>query len=176
MRSQLYVLSSTSLFNPLLNHVSQPSPRVAVIKFQKGIQQGLLGRISRTATMEYHGFGIISEGIESNTHYIIAGVQGDWTRGLVSDPPTHLWTREMKVSTPFCLVLRSFSPHCYVCYFCIFSLPVFRTSPTSSVVALPSALALASALSFPLAYNSTTGFSSGLVRTWRRPSDLYSST
>lgn len=47
--------------------------------------------------MEYHGFGIISEGVASNTHYIIAGVQGDWTRGLVSDPPKTLWTREMKV-------------------------------------------------------------------------------
>lgn len=75
----------------------QPSPRVAVIKFQKGIQQGLLGRIGRSATMEYHGFGIISEGIESGCHYIIAGVQGDWTRGLVNDPPKFLWTRELKV-------------------------------------------------------------------------------
>ena len=70
-----------------------------MIKFQKGIQQGLLGRISRTATMEYHGFGIISEGVASNAHYIIAGVQGDWTRGLVVDPPKHLYTREMKVMT-----------------------------------------------------------------------------
>ena len=50
--------------------------------------------------MEYHGFGIISEGIESNAHYIIAGVQGDWTRGLVNDPPKFLYTREMKVSPP----------------------------------------------------------------------------
>ena len=79
--------------------ITTPSPRVAVIKFQKGIQQGLLGRISRSATREYHGFGIISEGIESNTHYIIAGVQGDWTRRLVEQPPTHLYTRELKVST-----------------------------------------------------------------------------
>ena len=47
--------------------------------------------------MEYHGFGIISEGVESGTHYIIAGVQGDWTRGLVNDPPKFLYTREMKV-------------------------------------------------------------------------------
>ena len=78
--------------------ITTPSPRVAVIKFQKGIQQGLLGRISRSATREYHGFGIISEGIESNAHYIIAGVQGDWTRGLVNDPPKFLYTREMKVS------------------------------------------------------------------------------
>ncbi|PSR81910.1 hypothetical protein PHLCEN_2v6205 [Hermanssonia centrifuga] len=76
--------------------ITTPSPRVAVIKFQKGIQQGLLGRISRSAIVEYHGFGIISEGIDSGCHYIIAGVQGDWTRGLVTDVPTHLWTREMK--------------------------------------------------------------------------------
>ncbi|THG96727.1 hypothetical protein EW026_g5154 [Hermanssonia centrifuga] len=80
----------------LICHFIQPSPRVAVIKFQRGIQQGLLGRISRTATMEYHGFGIISEGVNSGCHYIIAGVQGDWTRGLVNDPPKQLWTREMK--------------------------------------------------------------------------------
>lgn len=56
-----------------------------------------MGRISRSAIMEYHGFGIISEGIESGCHYMIGGVQGDWTRKLVVDRPTHLWTREMKV-------------------------------------------------------------------------------
>lgn len=56
--------------------------------------------------MEYHGFGIISEGIESGCHYIIAGVQGDWTRGLVADPPKHLWTREMKVCSLSTLQVR----------------------------------------------------------------------
>ena len=76
---------------------SQPSPKVAIIKFQRGIQQGLLGRISLSAVMEYHGFGIISEGTSSNCHYMIAGVQGDWTRRIVADPPTHLWTRQFKV-------------------------------------------------------------------------------
>ncbi|EKM53357.1 uncharacterized protein PHACADRAFT_259674 [Phanerochaete carnosa HHB-10118-sp] len=76
--------------------ITTPSPRVAIIKFNKGVQQGLLGRISRSSVMEYHGFGIISEGVESRAHYIIAGVQGDWTRGLVADPPGRLWTREMK--------------------------------------------------------------------------------
>ena len=85
----------------------QPSPRVAVIRFGKGIQQGLLGRISRTCIMEYHGFGIISEGIESGCHYIIAGVQGDWTRSLVTDVPSHLWTREMKVRLTLTLTLIS---------------------------------------------------------------------
>ena len=51
--------------------------------------------------MEYHGFGIISEGIGSGCHYMIAGVQGDWTRGLVENPPTQLYTRELKVCLAF---------------------------------------------------------------------------
>jgi len=76
--------------------ITTPSPRVAIVKFQRGIQQGLLGRISRTATLEYHGFGIISEGIGSGCHYMIVGVQGDWTRGIVNEPPAQLYTREMK--------------------------------------------------------------------------------
>ena len=75
----------------------QPSPRTAIVKFQRGIQQGLLGRISRSAVAEYHGFGIISEGIDSGCHYMIVGVQGDWTRSIANDPPKYLWTREMKV-------------------------------------------------------------------------------
>ena len=68
------------------------------MRFERGIQQGLLGRISRSAVLEYHGFGIISEGVESGCHYMIVGVQGDWTRRLVEDPPTHLYTRQFKAS------------------------------------------------------------------------------
>lgn len=59
------------------------------------MQQGLLGRISRTSIMEYHAFGIIrrvhfsrlsmklshagfsSEGTHAKYHYMICGVQGD---------------------------------------------------------------------------------------------------
>ena len=41
---------------------------MAIIKFKRGIQQGLLGRISRHGLLEYHGFGIVSEGIESSHH------------------------------------------------------------------------------------------------------------
>jgi hypothetical protein len=61
------------------------------------MQQGLLGRISRSSIMEYHAFGIISEGRHAKYHYMICGVQGDFTRGLVSDPPKTVWTRELKV-------------------------------------------------------------------------------
>lgn len=60
------------------------------------MQQGLLGRISRTSVMEYHAFGIISEGRHSPHHYMICGVQGDFTKGLVADPPKTVWTRELK--------------------------------------------------------------------------------
>lgn len=44
----------------LAHHDQQPSNKVAVLRFDRGMQQGLLGRISRSAVKEYHAFGIIS--------------------------------------------------------------------------------------------------------------------
>ncbi|KAI6036649.1 hypothetical protein BKA83DRAFT_85445 [Pisolithus microcarpus] len=76
--------------------VELPSPKVAVLRFERGMQQGLLARISRTAIMEYHAFGIISEGTHAKYHYLICGVQGDFTKSLVNDPPKMIWTRELK--------------------------------------------------------------------------------
>ncbi|KAK0210559.1 hypothetical protein DFS33DRAFT_1370985 [Desarmillaria ectypa] len=76
--------------------IELPSPKVAILRFERGMQQGLLGRISRSSIMEYHAFGIISEGTHAKYHYMIAGVQGDFTRGLVNDPPRTLWTRQVK--------------------------------------------------------------------------------
>jgi hypothetical protein len=64
------------------------------------MQQGLLGRISRTSIMEYHAFGIVSEGRDSPHHYMICGVQGDFTKALVMNPPKTVWTRELKFGTP----------------------------------------------------------------------------
>jgi hypothetical protein len=77
--------------------VELPSPKVAIIRFERGLQQGLLTRISRSSIMEYHAFGTISEGKHAKYHYLICGVQGDFTQGLVIAPPTHLWTRQLKV-------------------------------------------------------------------------------
>jgi len=76
--------------------IELPSPKVAIIRFERGMQQGLLGRVSRSSIMEYHAFGIISEGKHAKYHYMICGVQGDFTRGLVNDPPRTLWTRQLK--------------------------------------------------------------------------------
>ncbi|KAI0251147.1 hypothetical protein BJV78DRAFT_490380 [Lactifluus subvellereus] len=76
--------------------VEVPSSKVAIIRFKGGMQQGLLARISRSSIMEYHAFGIVSEGPQAKHHYLICGAQGDFTQELVSNPPTHLWTRQLK--------------------------------------------------------------------------------
>jgi len=76
--------------------IELPSPKVAILRFRRGMQQGLLARISRSSIMEYHAFGIISEGTHAKYHYLICGVQGDFTRSLVNDPPRTIWTRELK--------------------------------------------------------------------------------
>ena len=39
---------------------------------------------------------VFSEGPHAKYHYMICGVQGDFTRSLVNDPPPTLWTRELK--------------------------------------------------------------------------------
>ncbi|GBE82485.1 hypothetical protein SCP_0408690 [Sparassis crispa] len=78
--------------------VELPSPKVAVLRFERGMQQGLLARISRSAVKEYHAFGVISEGTHAKYHYLICGVQGDFTRSLVNDPPRKIWTRELKLA------------------------------------------------------------------------------
>ena len=49
-----------SMANADPSSCSQPSPKVAIVRFRRGMQQGLLGRISRSAVKEYHAFGIIS--------------------------------------------------------------------------------------------------------------------
>ncbi|KAH7927472.1 hypothetical protein BV22DRAFT_1006906 [Leucogyrophana mollusca] len=76
--------------------VEIPSPKVAILRFERGMQQGLLARISRGSIMEYHAFGIISEGTHAKYHYLICGLQGDFTRRLVTEPPKTLWTRQLK--------------------------------------------------------------------------------
>ena len=41
-----------------------------------------------------------SEGTHAKYHYLICGVQGDFTRSLVNDPPKTLWTRESAGACP----------------------------------------------------------------------------
>ncbi|PUZ55845.1 hypothetical protein GQ55_5G244800 [Panicum hallii var. hallii] len=71
--------------------VTARSNHASVITFQGGVKGGLLGRISRSPLSEWHAFGIISDNEE--THAMLAGAVGDFTRALISDPPKHLWVR-----------------------------------------------------------------------------------
>ncbi|EPS71266.1 hypothetical protein M569_03492, partial [Genlisea aurea] len=74
--------------------ISSASGHASIIKFPGGIRAGLLGRISPSPLSEWHAFGIISE--NKDDHIMLAGAVGDFTRSLVTDPPTHLWVRTVR--------------------------------------------------------------------------------
>ncbi|KAJ0236866.1 hypothetical protein HA466_0255500 [Hirschfeldia incana] len=71
--------------------VSSLSGHASLIKFRGGVKPGILGRISSSPLSEWHAFGIISDG--QTSHMMLAGAVGDFTKSLVSKPPTHLWVR-----------------------------------------------------------------------------------
>ncbi|CAH8284252.1 unnamed protein product [Eruca vesicaria subsp. sativa] len=71
--------------------VSSLSGHASLIKFSGGVKPGILGRISPSPLSEWHAFGIISDG--KTSHMMLAGAVGDFTKSLVSNPPTHLWIR-----------------------------------------------------------------------------------
>ncbi|KAF8411029.1 hypothetical protein HHK36_003568 [Tetracentron sinense] len=70
---------------------SAPSGHASIMKFEGGVEAGILGRISPSPFSEWHAFGIISDG--KKEHMMLAGAVGDFTKSLVSDPPSHLWVR-----------------------------------------------------------------------------------
>ncbi|CAN6913613.1 unnamed protein product [Brassica oleracea] len=71
--------------------VSSLSGHASLIKFRRGVKSGILGRISPSPLSEWHAFGIISDG--KTSHMMLAGAVGDFTKSLVSKPPSHLWVR-----------------------------------------------------------------------------------
>ncbi|GLT29557.1 hypothetical protein SLA2020_044160 [Shorea laevis] len=73
--------------------VSAPSGHASIIKFNGGVKAGILGRISPSPFSEWHAFGIISNG--KTEHMMLAGAVGDFTKSLVSNPPSHLWVRQV---------------------------------------------------------------------------------
>ncbi|KAL5575288.1 hypothetical protein UlMin_016987 [Ulmus minor] len=73
--------------------VSAPSGHASMIKFVGGVKAGILGRISPSPFSEWHAFGIISDG--KKEHMMLAGAVGDFTKSLVSNPPSHLWVRQV---------------------------------------------------------------------------------
>ncbi|KAL5772270.1 hypothetical protein ACOSP7_011870 [Xanthoceras sorbifolium] len=73
--------------------VSAPSGHASIIKFEGGVKSGMLGRISPSPLSEWHAFGIISDG--KTDHMMLAGAVGDFTKSLASNPPSHLWVRQV---------------------------------------------------------------------------------
>lgn len=73
--------------------VTSPSGHATIIKFEGGVKPGILGRISPSPLSEWHAFGIISDG--KREHMMLAGAVGDFTKSLVSNPPSHLWVRQV---------------------------------------------------------------------------------
>ncbi|KZV79312.1 hypothetical protein EXIGLDRAFT_688846 [Exidia glandulosa HHB12029] len=71
------------------------SGSVVILRFRGGMRPGLFGRVARTPLSDYHAFGIVSHGPRTSEHYMCVVGQGDFTRRLVADPPTHLWTRSL---------------------------------------------------------------------------------
>ncbi|CAN1249829.1 Adenylate-forming reductase 03009 [Linum perenne] len=74
--------------------ISSPSGHASIIKFEGGVEPGLLGRISPSPLSEWHAFGIISDG--KDEHMMLAGAVGDFTKSLVTNTPSHLWVRRVK--------------------------------------------------------------------------------
>ncbi|KAL2494730.1 hypothetical protein Fot_38487 [Forsythia ovata] len=73
--------------------VSSQSGHASIIKFEGGIKAGILGRISPSPFSEWHAFGIISD--NKKEHMMLAGAVGDFTKSLVTNPPSHLWVRQV---------------------------------------------------------------------------------
>ncbi|KAJ7948410.1 Integral membrane protein TmpA [Quillaja saponaria] len=73
--------------------VLSTSGHASIIKFEGGVHPGLLGRISPSPLSEWHAFGIISDG--KKEHMMLAGAVGDFTKSLISKPPSHLWVRKV---------------------------------------------------------------------------------
>ncbi|XP_047942518.1 adenylate-forming reductase 06235-like [Salvia hispanica] len=74
--------------------VTSPSGHATIIRFQGGVEAGILGRISPSPLSEWHAFGIISD--NKKEHMMLAGAVGDFTRSLVSSPPRTLWVRGVR--------------------------------------------------------------------------------
>ena len=57
------------------------------------VQPGLLARISRSPLSEWHAFGTVSDG--RHGYSIVAGAVGDFTNGLIENPPSRVWVRTL---------------------------------------------------------------------------------
>ncbi|KAI9607809.1 hypothetical protein H4Q26_005254 [Puccinia striiformis f. sp. tritici PST-130] len=91
------------------------SEKATVIRVPGGLTSGLHTRISFGGLREWHIFGSISEGKDAEYHYIVAAVQGEFTRSLNVEQPTELYTKRWKVAMWPTLLLQTFHPGLAIC-------------------------------------------------------------
>lgn len=72
------------------------SDKASVIRVPAGLTSGLHTRISLGGLWEWHIFGSISEGKDARYHYIVAAVQGGFTKMLNVEKPPVLYTKRWK--------------------------------------------------------------------------------
>jgi len=72
------------------------SEKASVIRVPGGLTSGLHTRISLGGLREWHIFGSISEGKHADCHYIVAAVQGEFTKMLNVEKPPMLYTKRWK--------------------------------------------------------------------------------
>ncbi|KAG0151580.1 hypothetical protein CROQUDRAFT_36595 [Cronartium quercuum f. sp. fusiforme G11] len=92
----ILIISSWVTTSHVPVEVFASSQKATVVKCPGGLTSGLHSRISRGGLQEWHIFGTISEGKHADCHYLVAAVQGDFTRNLNLEQPTRLYTKKWK--------------------------------------------------------------------------------
>ncbi|PLW20512.1 hypothetical protein PCASD_15556 [Puccinia coronata f. sp. avenae] len=72
------------------------SEKASVIRVPGGLTSGLHTRISLGGLREWHIFGSISQGKHADCHYIVAAVQGEFTKMLNTEKPEMIYTKRWK--------------------------------------------------------------------------------
>jgi hypothetical protein len=82
------------------------SRAVIEITFAGVAQPGMFGRISRHALSDWHAFALWSQEQRAVSHRMVISGLGDFTKGLITAPPTTLYVRKVKFpGLPYCVPL-----------------------------------------------------------------------
>ncbi len=80
------------------------SPSIVEITFPGKSHAGMFGRISRRALADWHAFAVVSRETLIASHMMVISGVGDFTRELITTPPTTLYTRRLKFpGLPYCV-------------------------------------------------------------------------
>jgi hypothetical protein len=80
------------------------SPSIVEIAFAGGSHPGMFGRISRRVLGDWHAFAVVSKGSKAASHSMMISGVGDFTKELISSPPSTLFVRRLKFpGLPFCV-------------------------------------------------------------------------